>query len=449
LEKTRALIGQLEDYAQENWPRSDVVAELPSDVDALATDVGRLVPQKRGAPIPENEVLSRLEDTRQLVERLQRLDKRVGNVRQRLSDLKETERLAVSNLHNARAAFNQIQYIISSNAFLTDVADQEATLLDNEALALLEELESEKKGVIEKTARSVTSLLGRMENSANRWLDKLTGDLRESVTDLSRALTALDAIAGLDEPSVAEARRILSASGKFSLDDRRAKSSFPLGELGAEFKRRSDYWQSCVAAAAALAEVEEYVMASYEEAAHYRQQAQDHLAEVSTWLRQTRDWPPSSISLDEERQEIQQLDERWKSLKDKRLRALALVQQYGNFSAKYQSLAVKISQGAERADQEQAQVEALEIELSELAQIWEDHRYEYHDYPEVDRDIRDLLNTIEHELTTIRRQYKQKTKNYKQVLRSLKDLNKRVKYYQVALDGDHALDASGRVIRRR
>ena len=131
------------------------------------------------------------------------------------------------------------------------------------------------------------------------------------------------------------------------------------------------------------------------------------------------------------------------------MKALALVKQLGDYSTRYQALAGIISRKAERADQEQAQVEELEVELSELAGMWEENRYEYRDMPETDREIRALLDDIEHELATIRRQYKQKTKNYKQVLRAMKDLNKKVKYWQVALDDNNALDASGRVHTRR
>ena len=333
---------------------------------------------------------------------------------------------------------------------LSERAAAEAERMDAEAQALQEALEGPERGVVEKVVKDVNALLSRMEGGANRWVDQLNSDLRTEVESLSAALTALDGVAGLDEPAVADARRLMSASSQFNLGVRGAtKSRLRLEQLAPELKRRSDYWQSCAAASSALAEVHEYVMASFEEAGHYRRETKDYFDETAAWLRQTKDWPPTSISLDDEKGEIKRLDEQWKRLKDRRLKALALVQQLGNYSARYQTLAGKISQKAERADQEQAQVEELEVELSELAGMWEENRYEYRDMPEADGEIRALLGDIEHELGAIRRQYKQKTKNYKQVLRAMKDLNKKVKYWQVALDENNALDASGRVHPRR
>ena len=449
LEATRTTLKGVSNYAPANWPSADGVVELPAEVEDLAREVGRLVPADRQTTIAETELDSRMEDTRQLVMRLDELMAHIEKVRQRYTDVRETERLAVENLQNARVAFNQIQYIIHSNAFLSEFASGEAESLDNEALAILDELQGEHRGVVDKLALEVNTFLAKIETQANRWLDRLSADLRTQVDSLSASLTALDAIAQLDEPVVAEARRLLSASGKFGLDDRRAKSRYGLEELAPEFNRRSDYWQSCSAAASAMAEVDEYVKASYEEADYYRRETQELYAQVSTWLRQTRDWPPSSVSLDDEEKELKRLDEQWKALKNRRIKALALVQQLGNSSAKYQALANKICQGAERADQEQAQVEELEIELSELAQAWESLRYEYREVPEVEAELRELLQDIEHELAQVQHQYKQKRLNYKQVLRAMNDLNRRVKYYQVALDENSALDASGREIRRR
>ena len=81
--------------------------------------------------------------------------------------------------------------------------------------------------------------------------------------------------------------------------------------------------------------------------------------------------------------------------------------------------------------------------------VWEDHRYDYRDDPDVNQDIRELLDAVDHELATLRRQYKQKTKNYKQIESSLRDLNKRVKFFQVALDDEHAIDATGQIRRSR
>jgi septation ring formation regulator EzrA len=118
-------------------------------------------------------------------------------------------------------------------------------------------------------------------------------------------------------------------------------------------------------------------------------------------------------------------------------------------SSNFSSLADKVRQSADRAAQEMAQAAEVEAELQELAQQWQNQWYAYRDEPEVSREIRSLLDGIESELNYIRREYKRKVTRYSQVMQSLKDLHRKVRFYQVALDADRALDVAGNIRRNR
>jgi chromosome segregation ATPase len=280
-------------------------------------------------------------------------------------------------------------------------------------------------------------------------LDQLNQEAQAAIGDLSTILTELDSIAPLDEPQVIEARRLLSAGHAFDVGGYRGKSRYRLDEIAGEFKRRSDYWQTCAAAIQALHDVQEPVLQSSNGASHERDNTHETLEEVSRWLRQNRDWPPTSITLEDERREIEDIDLEWKKVKGKRTRAISLVQELGRLSARYQTLAQKIRRAADRADTQMVQVEEIEAEIAELAQIWENQWYQHQDNPTASQEIRDLLNSLDHEQASLRKKYKKKSINQGQVLEALKALQRQVKFFQAALDEDHALDADGHINTRR
>jgi chromosome segregation ATPase len=216
-----------------------------------------------------------------------------------------------------------------------------------------------------------------------------------------------------------------------------------------EFKRRCDFWQAGVAALAALEDVAGPMVDTYNEANHYRQYVKEQYAELSNWMRATRAWPPSAANLNAERQELARIDEQWEALKGQRGKAIARVQQYGSLSGKYQALSEKLRQVGERAVQEKSQVEDLESQLADLTNQWQAQWQSRRDNPVVGEEIRNLLGEIEQEQNSIRQQYEQGARSYDQVLQALRDLIRKARVAQVAIDENHVIDVSGRVIAYR
>ena len=91
-----------------------------------------------------------------------------------------------------------------------------------------------------------------------------------------------------------------------------------------------------------------------------------------------------------------------------------------------------------------AKLDALGLEFVPSENDWQN----YQDEPQVTGDIRHLLEEVEREMSSLKRQYKQK-RNYAQALQSLKTLERKVRAYQVELDQDRALDVDGNERRRR
>ncbi len=448
LPEARRLSSEAEAYAAENWSRADAVASLPGEIEAFDEAAQALVLADLAHPLTEDQVAPRLEDTRDLADAYQKLVRRVEHIQARLADLQQSEAAARQELDGAQAVLRQVEFIVNSNEFLSSVAAQELSRQIKEIAALQDDLAQRQRGNVEKKARQAAALAGRIEQTANHWLDQLNQDIEDLVEQLTAALKALDDIAPLEEPSVNETRRLLASGQTFNAGGYSGKARFRLEELPPEFKRRSDCWQACYASLNALADVRP-LLETFDQANFNRGKARKAFSDAVTQMRQKQAWPPSTISLDAERLELDGLEEQWQILGEKPTRAIPLAAQLANLSARYQALAEKIGLTAGRAAQEQTEVGALEVEINDMAQLWQNLLYEHSSNTEAAQEIQELLDGINHELAQIRRKYIQGGLDYERVLQAMRALHKRVRYYQVALDDSTALDISGRASRKR
>ena len=435
-------------YNPENWPRQDAVASLQADLHHFQAESQRLIPLERSTPISENDLPQRLAALIQLAEHDQKLRKRVDNIHQRLKQLQSNEMNAQEQLDGMRAVLGQIAFLVRSSQYLEQVAGQEVEYLSGQIESQQQALEQREQDVLERKIKAIQASAIRLEQSSQQWLDGLSQSIRQNLDTLAKDLAALDAIAALNEGAVDEARRVLSA-GQAYRGNLAFKSRQGFVDLLPELKRRSDFWQTCNAAAQALNDQAEPLLEAHQSATAARKTTQEVLAEAANWLRQSRGWPPTTFTLETERSELNQLEGRWQALQNSPGRAIQLVGQLGHLSAQYQTLAEKVRQGVERAAHEQAQVEELESDLLEMGQRWQAQWTAYQDEPEVSQEIRTLLNDLEREMSAMRRKAQQKGSSYDQTLQALKSLHRKVRFFQVALDEEHALDASGNIQRRR
>ncbi len=441
------LSGKVGHYAPENWPRQDAVRDLPAEVQALGEMMQQAMP---AGAIPEDLVPQRLEDSRRLAQAYHNLQKRVESIHNRLTDLEKQENQVQERLREAQTTVNQVALLVGSNPFLSQLAAQELERFKVDLQNALQELEQRQRGSLEKKARSGEALIEKIEQSANRWLDQLNQEIQTQAQALAARLKALDEIATLEDQPVYEARRVLSARPTGSAG-RTSKAKFRMPELTPEFKRRSDYWQSCTGASKGLEDIAMPVIDSFDKAAAYRQQSRDQLSQAAKWLHEVRQWPPTAVSLDGERQELDNLDKQWQVMKDEQKRGIHLVQQLEQLAARYYDLGVKIDSAVQRAEQEMTAIEQLEAQIHDLYGLWQENMNAYRDDARVVGDIRALLEAVERENAAIKRQYRQQGRDssYGQVMQNLKALERKVRYFLVDLDADHALDVQGNVSRRR
>jgi hypothetical protein len=449
LQNAQEISDQATDYAPENWPSADDVSTLSTAVDSLESKANRLVLTNHPTPIAENDIALRLKETQQLAEEITTQTKRLKNIKSRLAEIAESEKQGKEQLEAVQILLNQLDLIIKSNDFLTKVAEQELHRLLTDVQETHNLLLEPHRSVVEKKIRQIATLSTKIEVAANHWLSQLNQDIRSLMESLSASLTSLDEIANLNEPAVAAARRLLSSGQAAGVGVYVESSNYKSENLIPKFKQHSDYWQSCIAAQNALDDVKTPVLESFEQVKHSRYQAQAMLEDILSWLRTKRYWPPTSVSIEEERLEWDRIETEWTKIKETQQKAITLVQHLGRLSASYQTLGAKLRQKTERVTHEQKQAEEMEDEINEFRQFWQMQANTHSDNPAAKQEIEDLLTAIDSKMSNLQRDYQNGRLSYQQVIETMRTINRQIRFFQVALDEDHALDSTGNINQRR
>ncbi len=441
------LIEDISVYSPENWPRQDNLASLSADLAALTAGLDKLAGDDLSQPVEESQLAQVLDETRRYVQAYQAQRQRTANISSRLSEIQAADKSASERIEHTILLFQQATLLVNSNAFLTSVTAGEPARLKSELTAAANELRQRERGTVEKKSRQVEAVIGKTIQSCATWLEKLTADLQAHNQELSKTLASLAAITALDEPAVYQARELLNAGPAHT--GRYSGSPPSLEGLLTEIKRRSDYWNRLTAARRALEDAVRPVLENYQGASDNRQFARNEIQEIANWMRSTHGWPPASISLQAERQELAGLEEQWEGLKIQRLRSVQLAAQLSGLSARFLALGNRSHQAGERFAQDQAQVTDLENEYNELVGLWQTQARTYAENPQTTQEIRDLLERSDRELTSIRQGYRRGTRNYNQVLQGLRGLVRNLRGFPAVVDENRTVDVYGHEKRAR
>jgi len=433
-------------YSPDNWPRSDAVITLDDDLQILDGNLEQLVFINPGEPLPEEALPQRLEKTRQLIQSYQALRVRINNIQKRLAQIQDIESDTREELKVVEADLTQISFVVGSNAYLNKVASRDLERYEDHLGRLINELNTRERDTIEKKARKVELLASKIDGSTSKWLNQLTKESDDQTVALSTSITTLKGIAVIDEKPIYDARQLLSSKNMYSSP---VSKSAATGELIQALKTRSDFWQESSAVSQAVEDIESPVAESYARASQNRQRALDEYADLTNWMRQTRDWPPTTVSLESEKLELKSLDTQWKAGKGATTKAITLVQKLGELGGRYRMLGDRIHLAGERVSEEQQGVEELEIQLDEYMQSWQDQWRSHRSSPLASQEIDELLSDADRELKEIKNDYKGGKKGYDDVVQALKLLHRRVRLAQIAVDDNHVIDIDGRAIAYR
>jgi chromosome segregation ATPase len=447
-QQVQNLLAKVQDYAPENWARGDGVERLSEELryfdEGLQTVAGN-----QEESVAEGEMAQRLDEARQLEQFQQRLRERVEHIQARLGEIQQMETQAQNQATAAQAALNQASMLVRSNPFLEGVATGELGRLQKSLEQAKDELENHQQGLVEKKAHNVEVLVGRVEQALQSWLERLNKEIDGLKNALASQVSELQGIAMLEEPAVVEAQNLLSSAQSFGASGFGGAGSSQLDGMVLELKRRSEYWQACKAGANALEDIAGPLLEAYQSASQERQETRQTFAELNDWLRSNRGWPPASVDLEVERQELERLEGQWNGMRQQQARAIQLVKQFAGLEGAYRSLSERAQLAGEKAADERQKVEGLEGEMDEMAQAWEQLRQNYRENQITVDEIRRLLSDVENERNQLKRQARQDIRSYDQILQGMQSLNRRLRLAQVSIDENHVIDVNGRIIAYR
>ncbi len=145
---------------------------------------------------------------------------------------------------------------------------------------------------------------------------------------------------------------------------------------------------------------------------------------------------------------MENLEKEWKLKRSQPASAINLVAHYSSLSSRYQNLAAQLQQFADQRQRDQEVVGDLDQQITQAAEEWESLLRLYSDNPSASQEIQEFLEAVDLSLDNIEYGYLHGDLEYEQVLQQMNAVLRRIRFYQVALDDQHALDASGRIIRK-
>ena len=392
LQEYKQISEQIVIYHPDNWAGADAVSSYPGDILKIEAEHQAFVGRDSTQSVPESELPAWIEQGNKLIGNHQNLRLRSEKVRARLEWLKYEEEKAREQYQAARSVVNQMSWIVNSNAFLKSLAEADLKRINQDLDRLGTELDKSNQGMIEKKVRLIRAEREEITISAKSWLERLNQDIERRRSLLADKINRLNQVAKIDDPVFEKARRLLAN------EERRAEqidlvvfSSSTPEEMTIEMRGRSTTWQELVAVQEELEEiVETPLLNSFQHASELRNLALLALDRAAQKIPESCNWPPTSASIAQEKNEVVKLEEKWKALKDEHIRAIWAVRQYGELAASYQVVAGKLDSSYQWASQEQEKVLGLEREIGHLLRQWQQKGQKYSQDPLVFDQLREL-----------------------------------------------------------
>jgi DNA repair exonuclease SbcCD ATPase subunit len=459
---------QTEAYDHENFHRQVSPLRLRQDLDSLAEAHRKMEAHHPEASLSESEISVILEEARLLASLHEEVRPRLGSIQERFVDIQESERNARELTSRTRALLNQAVPLVTSNHYLAEAAGKEAEALREEMESLSDEMEARQRGLVEKKAQKANALARKIEQSTNRWLEKLESDLNDLKRELAERVGVLKQVALLDEPALNEAEEVLGGrevepagsqtrrgplagipfSESLGSARRKGREQMALADAVGEMKRLNQEWHRCLSLLHALEDLEGPLLDQNDQITGHAENARLLLDRAQQMVPGERTWPPTTVFIAAEKRQLEGLEKRWEQLKRERLRAIQLIAQLSELSSEFQTLENKIAAAVERAEEEQERVVDLERRLSESMRLWQYQMQIYGGNPQAQDAIQALLEDAESEADSVRQSYMNGSLPYNHVVQHLRSLCQRVEGAQAHLDRDQAIDINGVVQRR-
>ncbi|GAB4474397.1 MAG: hypothetical protein Kow0088_10390 [Anaerolineales bacterium] len=376
-----------------------------------------------------------------------------------LRNLLNNEKQGIALLKTARNQFAQITMFVLSQPLLAEKAEKEIVQYDRRFDLCEVAFRQREKDTLARKQAKLQQLISDIEQAANRWMSIVESDCLKMLNDLEQRIDRLDQIAQFEDALLYRAKEILVTRNEIFNFRRTARVNLPLDQIVGAMKKVFDLWQESFALSKQIAEqVEAPLLSVYQEFQGLQKNVHAKYLELEKLIPAQRRWPPNSLLLTVERNEMAQLDEKWSAIQTQPISVIQLVKTLSELSGSYKSLLEKFLQYEQWARQEQARIERIEADIYRLDRLWEIQQRRYSQVPEIEGQIRDLRQETQKELTSLHQYWltnasrRPPSVDYDVVLRKLIELSRHLANARIVIfneqGGQELMDINGQVIQK-
>jgi len=459
IESAKNLANAIRPYDSRNWPNREGVLSFEKRLQELEANFQFLNEKLSEQTIAE----SAIEDLSRAIEEVYRQSvsfrEQMNVIEQVFRNLVTSEKHSLALLKTVRNQFAQITLFVLSQPLLAERAEKEIVQLDHRFDLCEASLRQREKDTLARKQNKLQQLISDVEQAANRWMSIVESDCLKLLNDLEKRVDRLEQIAALEDPFLHRTKELLARKEGIFNFRRTARVNIPMDQLVGAMKLVFDTWQEGFAVSKQLGEqVESPLISLYQEFDTLRRNAQTKYLEIEKLIPAQRKWPPNSLLLTVERNEMAQLEEKWQQLQSQPTSVIHFVRTLSDLVGSYRGLLEKLLQYEQWAIQEQARIERLEADIQRLDRLWEIQQRRYGQVPEIAGQIQDLRQKAAQELLSLRQYWltnasrRPPSVDYDVVLRRLIELSRHLANARIVINNEDGqqemMDINGQVIKK-
>jgi DNA repair exonuclease SbcCD ATPase subunit len=442
-------IALLQSYSPENFSRSENVGILSKEFNTLQPIINQNRMKETASPLNESELEEKLNETQETFSQYQIFRNKFDGIWEHFQELLSMEDSTREKLDEIQTNLGQLLLIAQSNPTVESVCGNEMQTYLADAEALSEKLENRQQGSIQKKSAKADALKKSIGTRGKKWTKQLRQIVNDQLHEISTTLNAIHAIAIVSERAIDEGNNLIASKPLKSAVGQADGNTSGIRTIILEIKRLSDLSQRAESILYALDDIKTPVMATHTQALIARQRTSEMLYDLGKSVQKRQDWPPTSVSLNAEKIQFENLENEWKRVSSRQYNAVSLVAKLSAFESRYQKLAERVNKAATQLREEAQQVEEIENQLDELESRWQDQWQVYSSNPFANQEIQDLLEQMFNMRKQIRQEYRRGERDFNSTLYALKGLQQEIKGRKVMISENQLIDIRGRTFPYR
>lgn len=459
IESAKNLADAIRPYDPRNWPDREGVLSFEKNLKELETNFEILNEELSGQTMVESAIVDLSHAIEEVYRQSVSFRKQMNVIDRVYRNLVTSEQNSLALLKTVRNQFAQIALFVLSQPLLAERAEKEIVQLDHRFDLCEASFHQREKGALPRKQTRLQQLISDLEQAANRWMSVVENDCLKLLNDLERRVERLEQIVVLEDPLFHQVKEVLARKEEIFNFRQTARVNIPMDQLVGSMKMVFDTWQEGFALSKQLGEqVESPLITLYQEFDKLRRNTQTKYKEIEKLIPVQRKWPPNSLLLSVERNEMAQLEEKWQQLQSQPTSVIHFVRTLSDLVGSYRSMLEKLLQYEQWAIQEQARIERLEADIQRLDRLWEIQQLRYGQVPEIGGQIQDLRQKAAQELLSLRQYWlsnvnrRPPSVDYDVVLRRLIELSRHLANARITIvneDGQQEMmDINGQVIKK-